>query len=161
MGPPAGGERCAVTAHEIDRLGINAELIRHDLPEARLVALPARLRSDDESDAARGRYFDSDPLVRHAHRSLDVIGDADSEQPAALLGLPAAGGKALPVRGLQRAREVTGEISAVVSKPGRRAMGQRVAPDQISAAQVDTVDLQPFRRDVHEPINDGGGLWSW
>src|SRR5262245_25640409 len=122
MGPAAGGERCAVTAREIDRLGMNPELIRHDLPEARLVALPARLRSDNESNAARGRYFDRDPLVRHAHRSLDVIGDADPEQPAALLGLPAAGGKAVPVRGLQRARGVTGEISAVVSKPGRRAM---------------------------------------
>src|SRR5262249_41883263 len=157
MGPPPGGERCAVTAHEIDRLGMNPELISHDLPEARLVALSARLRSDDESNAARGRYFDRDPLMRHAYRRLDVIGDADSEQPATLLGLPAADGKAVPVCGLQRAREVTGEIAAVVSKPGRRAMGQRVAPDQISAAQVHTVDLQPFRRDVHEPLHDGGG----
>src|SRR5262245_16234558 len=158
MGSPAGGERCAVTGHEIDRLGMNPELIRHDLPEARLVALPARLRSDDEGDAACGRYFNRDPLVWHAHRSLDVIGDADPEQPAALLGLPTAGGKAVPVRGLQRAREVTGEISAVVSEPGRRAAGQRVAPDQISAAQVHTVDLQPFRRAVHEPLPDSRGF---
>src|SRR5262249_1142233 len=132
MGPAAGGERCAVTAHEIDRLGTNAKLIRHDLPEARLVALPARFRWDDESDCARGRYFDRDALVRHAHRSFDITGDADPEQPAALLRLPAAGGKAVPVRGLQRAGEVTGEIPAVVGKPGRRWRGPGVAAAQVS-----------------------------
>src|SRR5262249_14560276 len=155
MGPAAGGERCAVTAHEIDRLGTNAKLIRHDLPEARLVALPARLRSYEASSAARGRYLDRDALVRHAHRSFDIIGDADPEQPAALLRLPAAGGKAVPVRGLQRAGEVTGEIPAVVGKPGRRTMGQRVAPDQISAAQLHPLDFQSFRGDVDEPLHDG------
>src|SRR5262249_30973663 len=96
MGATAGGERCAVAAHEIDRPGITAELVRHDLPKARLVALPARLRSDDEGDAACGRHFDRDALVRHAHRRFDIVGDADPEQPTALLRLPAAGGKALP-----------------------------------------------------------------
>ena len=55
MGPAAGGERRAVAAHEIDRVRLNAELIGHHLPEAGLVALPARLRSDDEIDAACGR----------------------------------------------------------------------------------------------------------
>ncbi len=52
MGAAAGGERRAVAAHEIDRLGLDAELIGHHLPEARFVALPARLRSHDQIDAA-------------------------------------------------------------------------------------------------------------
>src|SRR6516165_11293724 len=136
MGAAAGGERCAVTAHEIDRLGINAELVRDDLPKASLVALPARLRSDDEGDAACGRHFDRDALMRHADRSFDIVGDADPEQTAALLRLSAAGRKAVPVRALQRSVEITGEIPAVVSEARGRVMGQRVPPDQISAAQL-------------------------
>ena len=54
MGAAARGERGAVAADEIDRVRLNAELVGHHLPEAGLVALPARLRSDDEVDAACG-----------------------------------------------------------------------------------------------------------
>src|SRR5262249_57144286 len=117
MGAPAGGERCAVTAHEIDRLGIDAELVCHDLPKAGFVALPARLRSHDERDAACGRHPDRDALVRHAHRSFDIVGDADAEQAAALLRLPAAGDKAVPLRALPHAGEVTGTIPPVAGDP--------------------------------------------
>src|SRR5262245_49461868 len=143
MGPAAGGERRDVAADEIDRLRIDTELIRHDLPEARLVALSARLRSDDESDAVRGQNFDRDAFVRHANRGLDVIGDADPEQPAALLCRLAARGKTVPVRGFERAGEVAGEIPAVVGKPGRRAMRQLVTTDQVATAQLHAVDLEP------------------
>src|SRR5262245_30539578 len=106
MGSAAGDKRRTVAADEIDRRWFDAELIRHDLPEARLVTLPARLRPDDDHDVAGGRHFDRDALVRHADRRLDVIGDADAEQAAALLRRSAAGGKARPVRGFQRAGEV-------------------------------------------------------
>ena len=78
MGAAAGGEHRAVAADEVDRLGLDAELVRHHLPEARLVALPARLGADDEIDAARGRDFHGEALVRHADRRLDVVDDADT-----------------------------------------------------------------------------------
>ena len=45
MRPASRGELGAVAGHEIDRLEIDAEPVGHDLPEARLVPLPARLRA--------------------------------------------------------------------------------------------------------------------
>ena len=66
-------------------------------------------------------------LVRHADRGLEIVGDADAEQPAAPLRLLAAGGKAVPVGASTRARDVAGEIAAVVGEPGGRAIGQLVA----------------------------------
>jgi hypothetical protein len=91
MGPAAGREQRAVTAHELDCIRGDAELIRHHLPKTGLVPLPARLRSDDEIDAAFARHLERDALMRHAYRRFDVIGDADAEQSAALA--PAASGK--------------------------------------------------------------------
>ena len=157
MGAAAGGERRAVAAHEIDRLGLDAEMIRHHLPEARFVALPARLRSHDQIDAF-GRHFDRDALVRHPDRGLDIIGHPDPEQPSTLFRRPAAGRKAVPVGGGEHARKVAGEIAAVVVEPGRRAMRQLVAPDQVAATQFDTIDVEPARRDVDEPLHHRSGF---
>ena len=72
--------------------------------------------------------------MRHADRGLEIVDDADAEQPAAPLRLLAAGGKAVPVRGFDGASEVAGEIPAVVGEPGRGAMGQLVVRDQVAAA---------------------------
>ena len=157
MRPAARGERRAVAAHEVDRVRRNAKLVRHHLPEAGLVALPARLRSDDEVDGV-GRDGDLDALVRHADRGLDIIGDADSQEPAALLRLGAALGESLPVRDIEHAREVRGEFAAVVGEPGGSTVGQFVMRDQIAAAQLDPIDLQAAGRDVEHALHHGGRL---
>ena len=134
MGPAAGSKRRAIAADEIDRLRVDTELIRNHLPEARLVALSARLGPDDEHDVTCGRDLDGDTLVRHAHWRLDVIGDTEPQQPAAPFRLLAARRKAVQVRSFERASEIAGEIAAVVSESGCRAMGQLIVADQIAPA---------------------------
>ncbi len=104
MGAAARRQNRAVAAQEIDRLRRHPEAVGHHLPEAGLVALPARLRADEQIDAV-GLDLHRHALVRHADRGLEIVDDADAEQPAAPLRLPAAGGKAVPVRGFDaRAR---------------------------------------------------------
>ena len=104
--------------------GVHAEQVRHHLREAGLVALAGRLRADRRARPCRRRHRHLDALVRDADRRLDVVGDADAAQPAALLRLARRAGKALPVGHVQHALHVAGEIAAVVEQPAGGAIGQ-------------------------------------
>ncbi len=100
--------------------------------------------------------IDLDALVRDADRRLDIIDDADAEQSPAPLRLPATDGKAVPVGRFQNAREVAGEVAAVVGETGRSAAGQSL--HQVATAQLHTVDPQPPRCYVDQPLHDSGRL---
>ena len=73
--------------HLLDR---HVEQVGHDLREARLVPLPARLGADHHVDAALRAHVDLRLLLGRADRGLDVVGEPEAEQLAALLGLAAA-----------------------------------------------------------------------
>ena len=99
------------------------------------------------------RTLTSHMLARHADRRFDVVRKADAGEPAALLRRAAARRKALPVGELEHRIHVAAEISAVVGEPGRGAIGQLRAADQVAPADGDAVDAEAPRRDVDQPLD--------
>ena len=85
MRAAAGADAIRVMRHEIDALMRHAEPFGHELGKARLMALAAIHRAEHELDAVIGADRDLGALARRAAGALDVIGDADAAQHAALL----------------------------------------------------------------------------
>src|SRR5438552_1011287 len=81
---PTALHRVGVTEDDLHALDRHLDEVGHHLREARLVPLPARLRADDHVDAAFGAHGDLRLLLRSADGGLDIICEAEAEQPAAL-----------------------------------------------------------------------------
>ena len=139
--------------HALER---HLQQVRHDLRETRLMALPGRLGADDDVDAALGLDGDAGLFLGRADRGLDVIGEAEAEQLAALLGLAPARLEAVPVGDAHGEVHVLLVAPAVVGHADGVAVGHGFRPHQIAAAQADAVDGEFFRRDVDQPF-DGEG----
>ena len=148
MGAAARRHHCGVAGHQPHVVRRDAEPVGEHLGEARLVALAARLGARHRLDRAVGAHADFDMLVGLADRELDVIGNADAGEQAALAGGAPARRKARPVRELQHRIHVGAEISAVIDKPGGGAVGKLRAADQVAPPQRDAVDAEAARRDV-------------
>ena len=80
MRAAAGAHHVGVAHDDADALERDLQQIRHDLREARLMALPGRLGADDDVDAALGLDGDARLFLGRADRGLDVIGEAEAEQ---------------------------------------------------------------------------------
>ena len=82
-------------------------------------------------------HGDLDALVRDADRRLDIVGDADAAQLAALLATRAcAPAKPFQSAAVEHALHVAGEVAAVVEQPAGGAVGQLLARDQVLLAQL-------------------------
>ena len=104
------------------------------------------------STVPRALHRDLDALVRDADRRLDIVGNADAAQLAALLRFAATRGKALPVGALQHALHVAGEIAAVVEQPARGAVGQLLARDEVLLPDPHAVHAEPMRGEIDQPL---------
>ena len=90
MRAAADADHIRVAKDDVDGFDRQHQQIGSDLGKAGFVALAARLRADDDADAALRLDRDLGALARRADRGLDVIGQPETEQPAALLCLAPA-----------------------------------------------------------------------
>ena len=131
----------------------SAEQVGRDLREARLVALAARLRADHDVDPAFRLHRDLGALPRRADRGLDVVGDAEAEQLAALLRLALALLEAVPVGDPHGEVHVGLVGAAVVEHADGVAVRHLLRRHEILAAQLDAVDAELDRGLVHQPLD--------
>src|SRR5436853_432862 len=102
--PPRGIARAQFHLRRID-----AEFLRHELGKHRLVSLPGRTGEHIDRRIAGLTELDRRLLLAHggAARGLDEDGAADAAQLAAAPRVVAPAGVAIPVRGLERALDVS------------------------------------------------------
>ena len=153
MRAAAGAHHVGVThdnAHAFDR---HLQQIRHHLREAGLVALPGRLRADDDVDAALGLDGDAGLFLGRADRGLDIIGEAEPQQSAALFRRAPARLEAVPVGDAHGEVHILLVAPAVVGHADGIAVRHRLRPHQVAAAQADAVDVEFCRRDVDQAFD--------
>ena len=97
-GAEPGRDLVGVALVDVDALRRQAELLGDDLRIGGLVALPARLRADQDRDVAIGIEPHIGGLLAHGAADLDIARQADAAHQALLLGGLGALGKLLPVR---------------------------------------------------------------
>ena len=136
----------------------HVQQIGHDLREAGLMALAARLRADDDVDASFRTHGDPRLLVGRADRGLDVVREPAAEQLAALGRRAPALLETLPVGDVHRPVHVFLVAPAVVVHADGVAVGHRFGADQVLAPQLDAIDAEPGRRGVDEPLDREGDL---
>ena len=144
---------------DLDVLDRDAEAVRDELGERRLVALAVAMGAGEhrhrtgrvEADLARlvesgaGAQRSSDVAGSDA-AGLDVAGEADAAQLAACLGLRLAGGEALIVDQGQRLIQVLLEQPAVVLERHRRVIGHGRGRNEVAPPQLRLVDPKLARR---------------
>src|SRR5437899_6937773 len=112
--PPTGIIR--VAGDELHVPELDAEPLRDELREARLVSLAGGQRAEDHVDAAFRPHGDFRALARIAGVQLDVVREADAAVPSAPARLGATGLESLPVRQLDQAIQGGGVVAAVVDE---------------------------------------------
>ena len=158
MAAAAGAHHVGVAHDNVHGLDRHLQQIRHDLREARLMALPGRLRADDDVDAALGLDGDAGLFLGRADRGFDVVGEAEAEQMPALFGRTPARIEAVPIGDAHGEVHVLLVAAAVVGHADRVAIGHGLGPHQIAAAQPDAVDVEFCRRDVDQAFDGEGHL---
>src|SRR5262245_30367728 len=83
------------------------------------VALPARLRTDEQGHTTIAIKRQRGGLRAIIAAGLDISCDADTAQPTGAFGLRRALVESIPVGEFLRARERAGEIARIVDFPGR------------------------------------------
>ena len=161
MRPAADFHHRGIAVDDVHALVGNVKQIGHHLGEARLVALPVRLRADHGIDAGRpGRilrpHLELRLLLRRSDRRLDIIGEPPAKQLAAALGFAAPRRKSLPVGDFHRPVHVLFVMPAVVEHSDRVAIGHRLRRYEVLTTQRDAVDAELFGRLVDQAL-DGEG----
>src|SRR5579863_722286 len=105
-GAKPGGDAVGVALEDMDTLRRQAELIRNDLRVGRLMALPGRLRADQDRHVAVGIELHLRGLLAHGAADLDVARQADAAHKALLLRRLGALWKILPLPDFHRALQV-------------------------------------------------------
>src|SRR5262249_60082609 len=118
--------------------------------EARLVALAARLRADDDVDASLRPHADPRLLVGRADRGFDVVRKPAAEELASFGGRAAARIETLPIGDIHRPVHVLLVAPAVVGHADGVAVGHRFPTDEILATKLDAVAAELIRRGVDE-----------
>src|SRR5579863_3577422 len=96
-GAKPGGDAVGVALEDMDTLRRQAELIRHDLRIGGLMALPGRLRADQDRHVAIGIELHLRGLLAHGAADLDITRKPDAAQKALLLRSLRAFRKILPL----------------------------------------------------------------
>src|SRR5262245_51032257 len=79
-----------VAEDDLHLLDLHLDQGRYALREARLMALPGRLRADDDIDAAFRPYINLRLLLRRTDRGFHVVAEPEAEELAALPGFALA-----------------------------------------------------------------------
>src|SRR6185503_13609749 len=110
----------------VDGVERHAEPFADQLREACLVTLPAIHRAEHELDAATRADIDLGALARRAAGALDVIGDADAAELAALPRVRLARGEALVIGETERDIEAALVFAVVVGDADAVPIGEGV-----------------------------------
>ena len=124
------------------------------------MALPRRLGADDHVHGSIGPNHHIGALVGGRTRRLDIVGDADPRQLAAMFRITSTRLEVIPVDDLERLLEVVGKGTTVVGEPKSGAIGQCGRTDEITTADLDPVQTNGLGPEVHEPLDDVGDLRS-
>ncbi len=146
-GAEAGGDAVGVALEDVDTFRREAELLGYDLRIGGLVALPARLRADQDADVAIGVERHIGGLLAHGAAHLDIGAEPDAaHQPVFLRGLGAPG-KLLPVADFHRPLHMRGEVAGVIHLAGRGLVRHRARRNEV---------LAPDRIRRHAEFSRGG-----
>ena len=157
-GAEAGRDLVGVALQDMHALGRQAELLGDELRVGGLVALPARLRADQDGDVAVGIERDVGGLLAHGAADLDIAGQADAAHQACLLRRLGALGKLLPVGDLHRALHMRGEIAGVVDLAGRGLVRHRLRRNEILAPDRIRRHAEFPRGGIDQPLDHVGRL---
>ena len=147
-----------VAENDLHGLHRHVQQIGHDLGEAGLVALAARLRADHDIDASLRPHGDPRLLVGRADRGLDIVRKAAPEQLAAFGRRAPALLEPFPVGDVHRPVHVLLVAPAVVVHADGVAVRHRFGTDQVLAPQLDAVDAEPRGGGVDQPLDREGDL---
>ncbi len=152
-GAAAGDQLVAVALQQPDAVERDAELVGQNLRKGRRVALAVIERAGD--DGHRAVVLEADAALFGGHRrgGLDIAGDAEAAQLAGALAVALARLEALDVGALHRILEQAGEVAAVVVDAGRRLERHFLGLDEIAPAQLEPVDAEFGRGEVHRALH--------
>ena len=153
MRTAAGFDHVGVAHDDAHGLTRHAQQVGDDLCETGLMALPGRLRADDHIDKAVSPHGDASLLFGRADGGFDIIGEAASEQLAALGGFAFARGKAVPVGNAHGDVHRIFVAAAVVKHADRVAVWHRLWLDEVAPAYRNAIDSELGGRDVDKPLD--------
>src|SRR5690606_27370 len=123
-GAEAGRDLLGVALMDVNALRRQAELLGDDLGVGGLMALPARLRADQDGHVAIRVEPDIGGLLAHGAADLDIARKPDAADQPVLLGRFGALRKFLPLGDLHRALEMRAEIAGIVDRSEERRVGK-------------------------------------
>ena len=160
--------------HHVHVLGVDAELLGHDLGERRLVPLSLGLHRDPQHRRP-GRVHAQLAAVGHAEAEhvhvlarpgADGLGEEGDADPHQALPTLRAGGAARGLLGSQLVvpgdpqRLLHGRrvVARVVDPPGAGRVRELVAADEVAQPQLDRVDAELVGEQVDHPLDEVDGL---
>ncbi len=122
------------------------------------MALPGRLRADQDGDVAIGANSNIGGLVAHGAADFHIGGHADTANQALLLRGLGPLWKFLPARDIHRAFHMRGEIAGVVHLAGRGLVRHRLRRNEVLAADRIRRHAELARALIDETLDDIGRL---
>ena len=144
MRPTADRNAVGIVDDEANFLEGNLQPFAQQLRKARLVALPAAHRSDDQIDITIVGDGNLGTLARNAARHFDVVGDTAPAAKTARSQFRFTGFKAVPITFVQRRIHRRCVVAAVIGDTDTVGKWHVVALNKIAAAEVDFIEAMLF-----------------
>ena len=148
------GRDVGVAGDEPHVTELDAEPLRQELREARLVTLARRERAEHHVETALGAHGDLRALARRAGVELQVVRQADAAIAPAPPRLGAARLEAGPIGERHRAVLRRRVVAAVVEEADRVAVRHRAGRHQVASPQLHAVESVMACREVDQPLDD-------
>ena len=151
-----------ISLHHPNLLEREVQPLVEDLAVRGVVPLSVRHRPDEEGHRSVPVDEEVRPLAqaRPSAAAFDVVGDAETPQPAPRLCLRPSHGEARHVGAFEGALENRVEFARVVEEPGRGLVRKGVGGNQVPAAELDRLESDLLGRRVHQPFHDVESLRS-
>src|SRR5262249_55331452 len=155
--PHAEADTRGVAAHDDDAIDLDAELVRRDLRQRRLVSLTLRRHADVDEHGPTGIDADVGTLERADASAFDVRGHADAARPAVGASPLLLSAPALVIQPLEHELEPGHIVGGVVHDVDAVAVGE-AAPvrhllraDEVAPTEVGGIEADRAGRAIHEP----------